>query len=224
MPAIGIIDDESRYRDTDVRNLNIQGNLPKGWRAIGVSPFPTLGDYPSWIAENEIAVLLVDQELGRQSSSADGHVHYKGHDLVKSLRQRNKTLPMYFYTNYGSEKPVTQRVTDVEGIIDKKVFRRNRADWVKRITRKGKEYFNSVKEQLAQLNDLSLKIAKGEATKEDRQNAKAIQINLELPLTTEAFNDRSEWLTRYEEKVSEFEALRKDIEAYLKQNSQKKKR
>jgi DNA-binding NarL/FixJ family response regulator len=222
MPTIGIIDDEARYRDSDVRNLNL--NLPKGWTAIGISPFPHMNDYPSWMAEHDIAVLLIDEELGRQSSGSTGHVDYKGHDLVQSLRQRNKTIPMYFLTNYAGEKPVTQRVTDVEGIIEKKVFRRNRIDWIKRITRKGKEYFNSVKEQLAQLNDLSLKIAKGEATEEDKKKAKAIQTSLELPLTTESFSDRSEWIAQYEEKVKEFEDLKKEIEAYLKPKSRKKKR
>ena len=224
MPTIGIIDDETRYRDTDVRNLNIQGNLPKGWKAIGVSPFPHLNDYPSWIAENDIAVLLIDEELGRQSSRADGHVNYKGHDLVKSLRQKNKTLPLYFYTNYGGEPPVTQRVTDVEGIIDKQVFRRNRADWVKRITRKGNDYFTSFRDQLAQLNELSLKIAKGEATAEDKKNAKALQTHLELPLSSDPCDDRNEWITQYEEKVKEFDDLKKEIEAYLKQKGRKKKR
>ena len=217
MPTIGIVDDETKHRNSDVRSLNT--HLPKGWTAVGVDPFPHLSDYQSWIAENDIAVLLIDQELGKQC-----YADYKGHDVVKSLRQRNKTLPMYFLTNYGGEKSVTQRVTEVEGIIDKKQFRSNRVGWAKRITRRGKEYFNSVKDQLARLNDLSVKIAKGNATEKEKQEAKAIQTNLEIPLTTETFSDRSEWLAQYEEKVKEFEKLKKEIEDYLKGKSGKKKR
>ena len=214
MPTIAIVDDETRYRNTDVEALKL--NLPKGWTAIGISPLERLSDYPSWIAENDVAVLLVDEELGSQSSSPTGHVRYKGHNLVKSLRARNKTLPIYFLTNYGSQAPVKDQIPAVEGVFDKKVFRRRRADFIKRLTRRGKDYFTSVKDQLAELNDLSLKIAKGEATAKERKDAKAIQTNLELPLLTESFNDRSEWLEQYEQKVDQFEKLKKEVEQYLK--------
>jgi len=222
MPAIGIVDDDAKSMESDGRSLNTHLRS-KGWTAIGVHPLPHLKDYPSWIGENEIAVLLIDEKLGGKSKVIGGHVKYKGHDLVKWLRRGNKTLPLYFLTNYGGESPVTQRFADVEDIIDKKDFKRNRVRWIDRFTRKGKEYFNSVKEQLAQLNDLSLKIAKGEATDEDKQNAKAIQTNLEIPLTIESCSDRSEWVEQYEEKVREFDDLRKEIETYLKQKNRKKK-
>lgn len=224
MPTIGIIDDDPKSRNSDVRSLNTHLPKNKGWTAIAVHPLPYLKDYPSWIAENEIAVLLVDEKLGGKSSGVGDHVNYKGHDLVKSLRQGNKTLPLYFLTNYGGESPVTQRFADVEEIIAKRDFKKNRARYVDRFTRKGKEYFESVKDQLAQLNDLSLKIAKGEATEEDKKNAKAIQMNLELPLTTEPCSDRSEWHEQYDEKVKEFDELRKEIETYLSQKNPKKKR
>lgn len=222
MPTIAIVDDETRYRNSDVLDLNLK--LPKGWSAIGISPFEYLSEYPSWIAENEIAVLLVDQELDSHASGPSGHVDYKGHTLVKSLRARNKTLPIYFLTNYGDQNPVKQRISDVEGIFDKKAFRRNRTDYIKRITRRGKDYFNSVKDQLAELNKLSLKIAKGEATEKERKDAKAIQTHLELPLLTESFNDRSEWLAEYEDKVDQFERLKKQLERYVTQKSRKPKK
>jgi hypothetical protein len=214
MPTVAIVDDEAKYRTTDIKSLKLK--LPKGWTAIGIPPLPHLGDYPSWIAENDVAVLLVDQELGRQSSTGGDHVDYKGDDLVKSLRGRNKTLPIYFLTNFSEQDDVKDRKTDVEGTFDKKDFRKRRADYVKRITRKGKEYFNSVKAQLTQLNQLSLKIAKGQASETERKEAKAIQTSLEIPLATETFNDRSDWVAEYEKRVEEFEVLKKEIEVYLK--------
>lgn len=213
MPTIGIVDDETRSRKLDVDALNL--NLPKGWKAIGTAPFEHLGDYPSWIAENNVAVLLLDQELGRQSSSPTGHVRYKGHNVVKTLRARNKTLPIYFLTNYGDQAAVEEQIPAVEGIFDKKLFRRRRADFIKRMTRRGKDYFKSVKDQLAELNDLSVKIAKGEATAQERRNAKALQTNLELPLLTESFNTRSEWLAEYEQKVEQLDKLQKEVQRYL---------
>lgn len=224
MPAIAIVDDDPKSRDSDVRSLNTHLPRDKGWTAIAIHPLPYLKDYPSWIAENEIAVLLVDEKLGGRSAGTGGHVNYEGHDLIKSLRRSNKTLPLYFLTNFAGNTPVTQRFGDVEDIISKNDFKKNRARYVDRFTRKGAEYFKSFKDQLAQLNDLSLKIAKGEATEEDKNNAKAIQLNLELPHITEPCGDRSEWLEQYEGKVKEFEGLRKEIETYFKQKNRKKKR
>lgn len=224
MPTIAIVDDDPRSRDSDVRSLNTHLPKDKGWAAIAIHPFPHLKDYPSWIAENEIAVLLVDEKLGGRAADASKHVNYEGHDLIKSLRRNNKTLPLYFLTNFAGNTPVTQRFADVEDIISKNEFKKNRAKYVARFTRKGGEYFKSFRNQLAQLNDLSLKIAKGEATAEDKKNAKAIQLNLELPHIIEPSDDRSEWLEKYEDKVKEFEGLRKEIETYFKQKSRKKKR
>ena len=213
MPTIAIVDDETRSRNQDVTALNL--NLPKGWTAIGTAPLRHLSDYPSWIAENDVAVLLVDEELGRQASSPTGHVQYKGHNLVNALRARNKTLPIYFLTNYGDQKSVEDQIPAVEGVFDKKLFRRRRADYIKRMTRRGKDYFKSVKDQLAELNDLSLKIAKGDATTSERKNAKALQTSLELPLLTESFNTRSDWLAEYEQKVKQLEKLKKEVEQHL---------
>jgi DNA-binding NarL/FixJ family response regulator len=219
MPTIAIVDDETKYRNADVKGIN--RNLPNGWSAIGTAPLERLTDYPSWIAENDVAVLIVDEELGNRSASPTGHVRYKGHDLVQSLRARNKTLPIYFLTNYANQKPVKDHIPAVEGVFDKKLFRRDRADYVKRLTRRGKDYFNSVRDQLADLNTLSLKIAKGEATAKEKNDARAIQTSLELPLLTESFNTRSEWLGEYDKKVKEFEALKKQVQKYLQAKPRK---
>lgn len=217
MPTIAIVDDETRYRNLDVNG--VKRKLPKGWSAIGTAPLQRLTDYPSWIAENDVAVLIVDEELGNRSATPTGHVRYKGHDLVQSLRARNKTLPIYFLTNYANQ--VKAQITAVEGVFDKKLFRRDRAAYVKRLIRRGKDYFNSVKDQLADLNTLSLKIAKGEATAKEKKDAKAIQTSLELPLLTESFNTRSEWLAEYEQKVKEFAKLKKEVQKYLKPRHRK---
>ena len=223
MPTIGIIDDDVKSRDSDVLSLNTHLS-DKGWTAIGEHPLPNLKDYPSWIGENGISVLLIDQKLSGKATATSGHVDYEGADVVELLRQGNKTLPIYFLTNHKGDASVIQQFANVEEIIAKSDFKKNRLGWIDRFTRKGKEYFDSVKDQLTQLNDLSLKIAKGNATEKDKENAKAIQTKLELPLMTEPCGDRSEWLERYEGKVEEFDNLRREIENYLKQKNRKKKR
>lgn len=221
MPTVAIVDDEPRYRNSDVRALRLK--LPKGWKAIGISPLPTLGEYPSWIADNEVAALLVDQNLGAKSNTGKGHVDYQGHDLVRSLRKRNKTLPIYFLTGFTLDTEVKEQATEVDGTFDKKDFRRDRAGHARRITRRGKEYFNSFKDQLAQLNELSVKIATGKATPKERRDARAIQTNLEIPLLTETFSDRSEWLAQFEVQVEQFERLQTEIHQHLKKNQNRKR-
>jgi hypothetical protein len=198
--------------------------LPTGWKSIDEDPFQSLNEYPSWIAERDIAALIIDQRLDDKAGPGKKHVTYKGHKLVDFLRQRFATLPIYIVTSFPPDSDVTSRFKYVEAIKARDDFVREAKDWVPKIVRSGQRFFETHQKQLTELNKLSLKVAKGQATDTEKNKLKAIQQALELPFATEDFVGRSEWTGRFEETIEALAELQKEIVSHLRKGSAKKKK
>lgn len=213
MPNIGVVDDRRKLRRTLVRRLSTV--LPNDWESLDVDPLAELGDYPSWITENEIAALILDERLHEQAEDVASQVTYSGHDLVDFLRARFATMPIFVVTSYPNDDSLRRRFKDVEAIIGRDEFVRDAGEWVPRITRSSQKYFETIQEQLSELADVSLKIATGNATQEDEDKAKALQSSLQTPFVADQISNRSEWLNKLEGKLSDLEKLKKEIDIYL---------
>jgi hypothetical protein len=227
VPAIGIIDDRDQPRETLARAIEV--NIPKelkgvGWMVNDSPPLSRLNDYPSWLRENDIAVLIVDERLTEQTKTGIGHVDYDGHKLVDFLRIRLPDFPIYIVTAFPNDTAVKDRFKDVEEIVDRKNFTRSAKKTVPRLIRAGQRYFDNFQEQLTELSTLSQKIALGEETDADVDRVKALQIFLQMPFITDPETARSKSLTELEEKLSEFDALKKQIEVHLKKGKAKAKK
>jgi len=222
MPAIGIIDDDRRLRKT--MSLKLSTILPDGWKSIDEDPFKSLNEYPSWIAERDIAALIIDQRLDDKAGPGATQVNYKGHKLVDFLRKRFATLPIFIVTSFPPDSDVTSRFKYVEAIKARDDFIKQAKDWVPKIVRSGQRFFETHQKQLTELNKLSLKVAKGKATDAEKAKLKAIQQALELPFATEDFVGRSEWAGRFEETIEALAELQKEIASHLKKKSAKKKK
>jgi len=79
---------------------------------------------------------------------------------------------------------------------------------------------NRVKE----LSEISRKIAIGEAKKADVEKAKALQVSLQIPFATDQVTERGESLRRLEEKLNEFEELKREIGQYLDERERRAKK
>jgi CheY-like chemotaxis protein len=213
MPTIGIVDDRRTLRRTLVRKLSTV--LPTGWDSADADPLIELSDYPSWLTENDVTALILDERLHEQAEDVESQVTYSGHDLVDYLRQRFTTLPIFVVTSYPEDESLKRRFKDVEAIIGRADFVRDADKWAPRITRASQKYFETVQAQLSELADVSLKIATGEATKDDQDRAKAIQSNLQAPFVVEQIGSKSDWLNQLEGKLSELDALKGEIDEYL---------
>ena len=120
MPVIGVVDDRVDARSVAVDSLSLA--LPEVWEVVPSDPLPSLSDYPSWIGANKLSVLIIDERLNEATTSDEGAVNYFGHDLVKYLRKRMESFPLFVVTSYPDDEDLRLRFGDVEDIIDRKDF------------------------------------------------------------------------------------------------------
>jgi len=213
MPNIVIIDDRKEHRETLKAILDLQ--LIEGWKSIDISPLPSLEDYPSWITENEISVILLDERLDEQVEAETVIADYRGHNLIDFVRGRFPTLPIYVITSYPNDDDLKERFKDVEGILPRREFSEKAEDYVPRILRAGQKFLETFQEELAELSDKANKIAKGEATKEDIEKAKAISSKIGCIFPSATYGEHSQLLTTLDKKLKELEKLKEEVNKYF---------
>ncbi len=218
MPAIGLIDDRREHRTT-ARHLLEEG-LGSGWRVVDTEPLPRLEDYPSWIHENQIAVLVLDERLHEQALDSEGHVDYDGHSLVDFFRLTDASFPIFILTSFREDDEVQQRFGAVEDIIRRTDFMD--ADLAKqyaaRMVRAAHRFLQTFERELAKLSETAARVASGTADTEDLQMVKALQSKIGLAFP-QGLSDRSNWISSIEGKLVEFAALRREIEEFLERES-----
>ena len=114
MSIIGIVDDRDDVRTIMLDTVELA--LSDGWEAIAIPPLSSLDSYPSWISQEEIVVLLIDERLN-EVANVNGAVDYEGHDLVDYMRQHMPEFPIFVVTSYKENAPdLDERFKDVEDI------------------------------------------------------------------------------------------------------------
>lgn len=217
MPVIGVIDDRQ-----DVRKIlsdSISLTLPTGWEVIDIPPWSSLNIYPSWISENEIVALIIDEQLNEATDKSDA-VNYQGHDLVDYLRQYLKELPIFVVTSHLMDSDfhdeLQERFKYVEDMIERNQFYERPSDYVERMTRAGQRYLQTFEQELADLAEFAKKAAIGEdVSPEEQKRAIAIQTKIETAFPIENIANRSEWLLQMQHLIEELETLKIDIEQRL---------
>lgn len=217
MSVIGIVDD----RD-DVRGImrdSVRLALPQEWEEIDISPLSSLADYPSWISQNEIVALIIDERLN-EATNTGTTVSYEGHNLVDYMRQHMPELPIFVVTSFQDDPELRERFRHVEDIIERNEFYERPGDYTTRITRAGQRYLQTFEGELAELADFAKKSALGESlTVEEKERAKAIQTKLETAFPIESITSRGEWLSRMEQLVTELKTLKTDVEQQIGEQS-----
>jgi CheY-like chemotaxis protein len=207
MPSIAIIDDRQEQRDTI--KLNVEYLKEDGWNILDISPLPELADYPSWIGENNVAVILLDERLNEQASS-----NYQGHDLVAYIRKRLPTLPIFIITSYSQDPDLLDKFKDVEEILQREVFTKKAEEYVPRFMRAGQRFVEVFEKDLSELSDKATRIAKGSATLEDVERVKAIQSKMDIAYSDTLY-DKSRFIEQLNDALSEFNKLKSEIKDFL---------
>jgi hypothetical protein len=213
MPAMGIIDDRNDLRETLLRRVDSE--LQGAWQTVDTAPLHHMQDYPAWIAEYDVAVILLDERLNEQVEVAGKQIGYDGHDLVEFIRQYLPTFPIFIITSYKSDEELSKKFSDVEDIIDRKEFLKKAEEYVPRFLRSGQKFLQMFQAELNELAKKADKIAKGKATTEDIETANAIRARIGLAFPSEPLGDRSQWLNKIEEKLEELRQLTREIEKFL---------
>lgn len=213
MPTIAIVDDRHEPRESVRRAMSL--HVPEGWDVVDSPPLGSIAEYPSWIIENDVAAFIVDERLQEQAPDAEGHADYNGHQVVDYIRPLLPTLPIFFITSYPEATDVAARFGKVEEIIPRMTFALKSKDFVDRFVRSGQKYLESNEGALAELADLSMRIAGGGSTNEDRIRAQAIQSMLGIPFSGGEIHDRAEWIEEMSKRLRSLERLQNEIEVFL---------
>ncbi len=125
MTAIAVIDDRDNIRKMIVDEI-LLGNQESGWQIIDSVPLPSLEEYPSWIGQNKICAMVIDELLDEKIINGEA-VNYWGHDLVDFIRERFKTMPIFIISAHSDDDSLQERFKDVEEIIERDDFSRDYA-------------------------------------------------------------------------------------------------
>lgn len=208
---IAIIDDLKDQRETMAGLMRTV--VSDNWEVIDMDPFENLEDYPAFINEQDVAVILLDEKLKTSST-----VEYEGHDLVKYIRERLHTLPIYVVTSFEADSELAGSFSDVEQIISRQDFSDNIDKYYPRIMRAGQHFIEDFKKDLSDLNTMTQKIVMGTADGNDIQQVQAIQTKLNLAFSPDEFNKRSLILEQLEEKLNGFSEIKNEIDDLLNNN------
>jgi len=217
MKKIAVVDDRVADREYAVESLNDAINstgLGDKWEVVESSPLPQASEYASWINDNAIDILIIDERLF-EASSGLRMPGYLGSDAVEDIRRTHKGLPILGISADTNTKEFNDRFGLFDDIIVRDELTRDPVSYLKRFIRKAENFIKDNKIDLAELSILSEKIATGKATDDDIQKAKSIQEGLSIPLTVPSMVKRQEWIDEYTKQVEDLEGIQKRIRDLL---------
>ncbi|WP_298514125.1 hypothetical protein [uncultured Kordia sp.] len=218
MLKVAIIDDNKELRNRVAKRISRY--LKKEgikWEVKHYDPLEEIEDYASWIVQNKVVILIVDEKLNVVPNEKGKSTSYSGHDIVKLLRVTNKQLPMYVITAFDDDTVLQGMKGQFDGIVSRTLFsdKKNAEQYMQRFVRATQSYLNNYQEEYNRLAQLSELVALDKATKEDISELKGLQTKLEIPLTSLSINDRKQWLIELEDKTIKLEELSNKIKQFL---------
>jgi CheY-like chemotaxis protein len=219
MNNIAIVDDRIDNRQT-LKRL-IESFIEKDWYVIDLDPFPKLEDYYSFIIEEEISAIVLDERLHEQACGGNCKVDYNGHNLVEFLRKHFPEFPIFVVTSYPDDDELLEKFKDVEDIIERTKFSKQAEKFVPRITRSAQRFLEAYQRELTELSQIAEKIALGNSSDEDTDKAKAIRAKVGLAIPSESFVINAKTLDEIESKLKELSLVHEKIEKSLNERQKK---
>lgn len=217
MKTIAVIDDKDAARKGFAREItNALERLYPDWKVIDRKPFMDIKEYPQWIIENEVAVLILDEQLDGEAVEEGKNVDYNGHDLIRELRIRFKDLPVYSITSYALSEDLKNSLSYFNLILSSRDFDDEIDKYINLFVKSGLKFYNEYQKELERLGELSEKIANGNVTEEELKEASGLQTRLLIPnIVVETFN-REQYLSKLEENLNEVKKINTQISELLK--------
>ncbi len=199
MPTIAIVDDRADERET--LQLTVERHLRNrpGWRVIVADPLGSLAEYPQWLRDHDVNILLMDERLHEGGGPSE-----PGSSIAAALRERHVDLPIYIITAHKDDSGIEDKLGNVEGVVDRTDFANRPDPYIDRFIRAGERYVEEFEKELADISSLASKVAADEATADDVNRLRALQQKLLLAVTDED-TTRAEWLRRLEAKLDVIE-------------------
>ena len=221
MPAIAVVDDREQDRKTIARVIGSTLRFlkrDKEWSVIADGPPAKQKDVLQWIDEHDATVLLTDWRLNEGSRDSRA-VNYEADALISEIRKSRPSFPIYVITGFASEAHA--HLKDVEAIFDRAGFTKQIKDVLPQILRAGARRHEEQREEMAELDDLSRRVARGQATPEHKNRLRILQaqFQVESPLVTQL----DSLLSELEAAASRAEALQRKIVAQMTKPHKRRK-
>jgi hypothetical protein len=211
MSSIAIIDDNVEISETLKLNIKQQlENFNSPFDVITKFPFKDVNDYFEFFTRNNVCVLILDERLNDKSNDMSGPVDYKGNQLVTIIRERLKDFPIFSITTYSDDTDLQSKLSEFEYIVQRDKFVEESESYVPIIIRAANRFLESNRDELSEFNRLTMEIAGGDTDPKKIQQLQALQLKLELPYT--GFDDRKNWLDKYEVHIAELEKLKTELQ------------
>jgi len=214
MSTILIVDDRATERQTIVDLVRY--SLPEGstWTARGIAPLVTIDEYRTFITEEDVSVIVLDEKLQEQVSELTGEaVTYNGHELVNFLRPRFPDLPIFVVTAYDEEDDLQSAASDVESILSRNEFNKSPEIHTARMIRSGHRFAEALQSDLNLVSEISHKLAVGKATDEEIKKMTSIREKLSLPFPSSDLTHAKDLVPHAEKLIHEARALLAKISA-----------
>lgn len=203
-----VVDDRADVRETLCESIRL--SLPEDTNTTvdGVFPFDEIDEYSSYIHENDIAALLLDERLNEKKDSQSGkHVAYYGHDVLHQLRKSLPNFPVYVVTTYSTDTDLLAKEADAEDIIDRNDFDKSTDKFLSRIQRAASRFLDEKGSQLASLDRLTKKASQGDLNPEEQKELSSIRAVLGLPFTGDTDLMVSDLITEARQLAADAEML-----------------
>jgi len=213
MPSIGIVDDREEQRTTFARLMSIELRSHTGWSVDSIAPFHEMSSYSSWIAGNNISVLVLDERLHESAVNGDLSVNYNGHSVVDVIRNSFSNIPIWVISAYEVDDDLKERFPKVEDVLSRRKFTDEYKTYVSRFVRAGGTFFEENQALLEKIAEISRKVAFGTATNEEVHELTVIQTGYLLQFDPLISN--SEWVNRFETTVKSLEDLEARVRRHI---------
>jgi hypothetical protein len=217
MKTIAIIDDKEDALKSFRRQMELAlERLYPDWKVIARKPFLKIMEFPNWILENEISVLIIDEQLGGEAIENGQNADYDGHELAVELRNNFKDLPIYSITAVPIGNDLKDSLKYFNLILSTSDFDEDTDNYINLFVKSGTNFYTEYRNELERIGELAGKIAKGEATETEQEEMLSLQTNLLIPHWTEDLKSREEYLVSLELKIKEIKLMQTELLKYLK--------
>lgn len=215
MPNIGIVDDREVHRTTVAKNFGL--HLKDSWGYQDRFPFQSKDEYITWIQEEDIAALVIDERLHEEAVNGI-NVDYNGHDLAVFLREQFPDYPIYVVTSHEIDQDLLDIKANVEDIIRREEFNKEPENYVPRIVRAGQRFFDQYQSELKKIAELSAKIATGKGGQRDSDELSSLQAKIGIT-SCDSGIEKSQLITELGTQLDRFNSLKEQIEQLLKEKN-----
>lgn len=209
---VAILDDRPDERETLALGLRSVLDADT-WSVRTMAPPPSVDQAVTDILSTHACVLILDQRLN-EHAVLQAPVRYTGHEVAKAVRHRQPDLPIYMVSAISSTINLNRGMAEsLDHVIHRGEFAPNIRVYAARIIRSGTTFVERHRHQLARLQALSIQVAEGVATADERAELQAIQTSLSL---VSPVAEASGSLDELAHQLQQLEALRERIDASRK--------